>query len=130
MHLLAGGTDRGDGYGAGHRCQFDQEGRDAPRHTVFEPGRGIEGLRDSLEKPLKALMAMVGVLLVIACGNIAMLLTARNSVNTEDDLFRDLAYAFRLSGQDGRIRGALVPSATAAIFSSQDSRCHSSSPVS
>lgn len=43
------------------------------------PARGIEGLNSDYKQPLKILMMMVGLILVIACANVAMLLVARNS---------------------------------------------------
>ncbi len=52
---------------------------DQPSRLYFTPARGIAGFRDSLETPLRALMVTVGLVLVIACSNVAMLLVARNS---------------------------------------------------
>jgi predicted permease len=71
---------------------------DTPRHIVLEPGRGIEGLRSRLDEPLKALMAMVGLVLVIACGNIAMLLAARNRARV-----REFSLRMALGGSLGRL---------------------------
>jgi predicted permease len=48
------------------------------RNLVLAPLRGIAGRQD-VEQPLRVLMGMVGLILVIACGNIAMLLMARNT---------------------------------------------------
>jgi predicted permease len=44
---------------------------------VLPAGNGFSDLRDQTRKPLIVLMVMVGVLLLIACGNIANLLVAR-----------------------------------------------------
>ena len=52
---------------------------DQPTGIRLTVARGIEGLSDSYRQPLAALMAMVGLVLLIACSNVAMLLLARNA---------------------------------------------------
>src|SRR5437763_1103052 len=42
-----------------------------PPTLSFTPARGIQGLRSQYEQPLRILMAMVIVVLTIACGNVA-----------------------------------------------------------
>ena len=45
----------------------------------FSGVRGIENLREEYQHPLTFLMFMVGLILVIACANVALLLVARNA---------------------------------------------------
>jgi len=55
-----------------------------PPRLLFLSARGIEGVRDDYGQPLVVLMAMVGLVLLIACSNVAMLLVARNSARQRE----------------------------------------------
>jgi predicted permease len=56
-----------------------------PKPTLaLAPTEGIQGIRDDYAQPIEILMAMVGLVLVIACTNVAMLLVARNSARQRE----------------------------------------------
>jgi predicted permease len=46
----------------------------------FVPARGIAGYNDAYRKPVRILMALVAMVLLIACTNVAMMVQARNAV--------------------------------------------------
>ncbi len=82
-----------------------------PTRLHLKEARGL-AQDGGFQKPLLILQVMVGLLLVIACGNVSMLLAVRNAVRR-----REFSVRLAIGGSTGRLFRQLLAESVALVFS-------------
>lgn len=82
------------------------------RRLAAVPARGISGQADAFRRPLQILVIMVATVLLIACGNVAMLLVTRNAARQ-----REFSIRLALGGARARLFQQLAVESLLLVFS-------------
>lgn len=82
-----------------------------PPSLSFVHAHGIPGAQEAYEKPLSILLVMVGLVLVIACGNVSLLLAARNTARQ-----REFSIRMALGGSRLRLFRQLFAESLLLVF--------------
>lgn len=84
-----------------------------PKATLASvPAKGIQGLGDNYREPITILMALVALVLLIACSNVAMLIVARNASRQ-----RDFSLRMALGAQRSTLLWQLLMESSLLVFS-------------